>query len=146
MYAYSTYYKIDFSTGLITNTDIKITKTYDYLSEIINLIIRIILTLTIEIGLFYLFRLYTKRNFNIVLITNLVTQIFLNVMVNIKLFTSGSLNTIFLLFALEFIILIIEFIIYQILLKNKKRINIILYPIIANIMSFIVGLIIFSFI
>ena len=39
MYAYATYYEIDFSTGTVTTPeDIKVTKTYDYFSEILNLI------------------------------------------------------------------------------------------------------------
>jgi hypothetical protein len=147
MYAYSTYYEIDFSTGTVTTPqDIKVTKTYDYFSEVLNLIVRIALTLAIELGLFYLFRLYTKRNFMVVLIVNLITQIFLNVAVNISLYNSGSLSALFLLFGLEFVILIIEFIAYQILLKDKKRWTIILYPILANILSFVLGLYIFSFI
>ena len=107
MYAFATYYEIDFSTGTVTTPqDIKVTKTYDYFDEVLNLIIRIVLTLAIEIGLFYLFRLYTKRNFMVVLIVNLITQIFLNVAVNISLYNSGSLSALFLLFGLEFIILI----------------------------------------
>ena len=147
MYAYATYYEIDFSTGTVTSPeDIKVTKTYDYFSEIFNLIVRIVLTLAIELGLFFLFRLYTKRNFNVVLITNLVTQIFLNVVINISLYNSGYMDALFLLFALEFVVLIIEFITYQILLKEKKRWIIILYPIIANALSFGLGLFIFRFI
>ena len=147
MYAFATYYEIDFSTGTVTTPqDIKVTKTYDYFDEVLNLIIRIVLTLAIELGLFYLFRLYTKRNFMVVLIVNLITQIFLNVAVNISLYNSGSLSALFLLFGLEFIILIVEFIVYQILLKDKKRWAIILYPILANIFSFICGVIIFNFI
>ena len=147
MYAYSTYYEIDFSTGTVsTPQDIKVTKTYDYFSEILNLIVRIILTLVIELGLFFLFRLYSKRNFKVVLITNLVTQIFLNVAINISLYNSGYMDALFLLFALEFVVLIIEFIAYQILLKEKKRWVIILYPIIANALSFGLGLFIFRFI
>ena len=147
MYAYSTYYEIDFSTGTVsTPEDIKVTKTYDYFSEILNLIVRIVLTLVIELGLFFLFRLYTKRNFKVVLITNLLTQIFLNVVINISLYNSGYMDALFLLFALEFVILIIEFIAYQLLLKEKKRWIIILYPIIANALSFGLGLFIFRFI
>ena len=122
------------------------TKTYDYFSEILNLIVRIILTLVIELGLFFLFRLYSKRNFKVVLITNLVTQIFLNVVINIALYNSGYMSALFLLFALEFVELIIEFTAYQILLKEKKRWVIILYPLIANALSFGLGLFIFRFI
>ena len=137
MYAYATYYEIDFSTGTInTPKDIKVTNTYDYLGETLGLLFRIVATLAIEIGVFYLFRLYTKRNLNVVLIINLITQIFLNVAVNVINYTSGILSAILLLFLLEFIILIVEFIAYQILLKDKNRFLIILYPIIANLLSF----------
>ena len=137
MYAYATYYEIDFSTGTInTPKDIKVTNTYDYLGETLGLLFRIVATLAIEIGVFYLFRLYTKRNLNVVLIINLITQIFLNVAVNVINYTSGILSAILLLFLLEFIILIVEFIAYQILLKVKNRFLIILYPIIANLLSF----------
>ena len=43
MYAYATYYEIDFSTGLVTSSEnIKVTNTYNYFSEILNLLIRIV--------------------------------------------------------------------------------------------------------
>ena len=145
MYAYSTYYEIDFSSGTIVSKDnIKVTNTYDYFKEISNLVIRVILTLAIEIGIFYLFRLYTKRNFYVVLIVNLLTQIFLNVTVNVTLYTSGSLSAMLLLFSLEFIILLIELIAYQMLLKDKKRWVIIIYSLVANILSFGCGFLIFK--
>lgn len=146
-YAYSTYYEIDFSTGTVsTPQDITIVKTYDYFGEILNLLLRIVLTLAIEIGLFFLLKLYTKHNFIVVLITNLITQIFLNVMLNIELFNHGFLGALFLLFSLEFIILIIEFVVYQKLLKDKKTSRIVFYPLLANALSFGIGLLIFSFI
>lgn len=146
MYAYATYYEIDFSTGTInTPKDIKVTNTYDYLGETLGLLFRIVATLAIEIGVFYLFRLYTKRNLNVVLIINLITQIFLNVAVNVINYTSGILSAILLLFLLEFIILIVEFIAYQILLKDKNRFLIILYPIIANLLSFGLGFVILTY-
>lgn len=146
MYAYATYYEIDFSTGTInTPKDIKVTNTYDYLGETLGLLFRIVATLAIEIGVFYLFRLYTKKNLNVVLIINLITQIFLNVAVNVMNYTSGIISAILLLFALELIILIIEFIAYQILLKDKNRFLIILYPIIANLLSFGLGFVILAY-
>ena len=146
MYAYTTYYEIDFSSGTIdTPGDVKVTNTYNYLKESLGLLFRIVVTLLIEILVFYLFRLYTKRNFNVVLIINLITQIFLNVAVNITNYTSGSLGAIFLLFTLEFIILIIEFIAYQFLLKDKNRLLIIIYPLIANLLSFGLGFVLLSY-
>lgn len=147
MYAFTTYYEIDFSKGIsASQNDIQVVNTYDYFKEILNLVIRVVLTLLIEIGLFFLFKLYTKRNLRIVLIVNLATQIFLNVMVNIELFYSGFLLALILLFVLEFFILIIESALYQALFKEKKHWVILIYSILANILSFVCGLIIFYFI
>ena len=146
MYAFSTYYEIDFSNATVTTPEqIQVKSSYDYLGEILNLLVRIILTLGIEIGLFYLFRLYTKRNFTVVLVVNLITQIFLNVAVNVVHFTSGALSAMLLLVALEFAILIVVFIAYQILFKDKKRWKILLYPLLANALSFACGFILFGF-
>lgn len=146
MYAYATYYEIDFSTGTInTPKDIKVTNTYDYKGETISLLFRIVATLVIEIGVFYLFGLYTKRNLNVVFIVNLITQIFLNVAVNVMNYNSGIISAILLLFTLEFIILIIESIAYRILLKDKNRFLIFIYPIIANLLSFGLGFVILTY-
>ena len=146
MYAFTTYYKVDFSSATVTTPEqIKVGKNYDYFGEILNLLIRVVLTLALEIGLFYLFRLYTKWNFRVVVIINLITQIALNVAVNIMQFFSGALAAIFLLFVLEFAILMVEFIAYQILFKDKKRWKILLYPVLANAISFACGFIVFGF-
>lgn len=136
MYAYATYYEIDFSDL----DNIKIKKTYDYSSEIINFLIRVILTLIIELGLFFLMFLYTKRNLKAVVIVNLITQILLNIILNVANYNSGWLSAVFLLFILEFIVLTIELVAYLILLKDKNKILIVLYPIVANLLSFGISL------
>lgn len=145
-YAYATYYEIDFSTGTInTPEDIVIKKNYDYGSEILGFIVRVVLTLTIEIGFFFLTHLFTKHNLKVVLITNIVTQVILNVILNISMYHSGALDAIFLLFILEFFVLIIEVVAYQIFMKDKNRFLIAFYPIVSNILSFILGLVLFMY-
>ena len=80
MYAYATYYEIDFSTGTITTPeDITIKKTYNYGGEILGFIVRVTITLIIEIGFFFLTHLFTKHNFKVVVITNVITQLLLNI-------------------------------------------------------------------
>lgn len=147
MYAFTTYYEIDFSNGIsVSQENIKVINSYNYFNEILNLVIRVVLTLVIEIGLFFLFKLYTKRNLSIVIIVKLATQIFLNVAINIEQFYSGFLSAIILLFDLEVFILIIESVLYQALFKEKKHWVILIYSILANVLSFVCGLIIFYFI
>lgn len=135
-YAFSSYYEIDFS-----NNDISIKKTYNYFPEIAWLFLRITLTLAIELGLFFLFRLFTLRNIIVVGITNIVTQLGLNIYLNIVSYYYGGLNALFQLLILEFIILIIEPIIYIIFTKGKNKWLVLLYGICANIISFLAGLI-----
>ena len=146
-YAYSAYYEIDFSTGTInTPEEIKVAKTYNYGREILEFLIRVALTLLIEIGLFFLIQvLYTKHNLKVVLITNLITQVLLNVVLNISIFNSGTLNSVLLLFIMEFVVLGIELISYNIFMKDKNRFIINLYAVLTNILSFGLGLILLLF-
>lgn len=133
-YAFSSYYDIDFSNG-----DIKIKESYDHGKELLKLVVRVLTTLAIEVGLFFLMRLYSKRNLIIVILTNLATQIILNIIVNIKIFYNGKHSAIGILIIGELIVLAIEFIIYQLFIKDKKRWVVISYPIIANVLSLILG-------
>ena len=140
-YAFNTELEIDFS-----NNEIKIKNTYPYFIEVLQLIFRISITLFIEIGLFFIFKLYTKRNIIVVGITNIVTQLALNLVINITTYFDGSLLAIFYLILMEFLILIIEPIIYIIFTKEKKKWLVLIYGLLANILSFFIGAIILTFI
>ena len=69
-YAFSSYYTVDLSrNGII------LVNSYDYVRETIYLIIRIIVTIILEILVAILFRIKGKRNYIIIIITNVVTQV-----------------------------------------------------------------------
>jgi hypothetical protein len=55
-YAYDSYYKIDLSSN-----EMMVKKSYDYFGNILFLIFRIVLVLSVEIGLLFLLKMYTKR-------------------------------------------------------------------------------------
>lgn len=135
-YAFTSKYEINFNAN---NQTIKIKNTYPYFKEVLLFILRISITLAIEIGLFIIFRLYTKRNILVVGITNIITQVLLNIILNLELYFKGSLSTILLYILLEVIILIIEPIIYIIFTRNKNKFLVLLYGILANILSFVIG-------
>lgn len=137
-YAFTSKYEINFNAN---NQTIKIKNTYPYFKEILLFILRLSITLAIEIGLFFLFRLYTKRNILVVGITNIITQVLLNIILNLELYFNGSLSTILLYIILEVFILIIEPIIYIIFTRNKNKFLVLLYGILANILSFVIGVI-----
>lgn len=136
MYAFRSYFKIDFF-----KEEIKIKNTYPYYKEVIEFILRLAITLAIEIGLYFLFRLHTKRNFKIVMIVNIATQLLLNIIINLGTFYQGELYALIILILCEMAIFILEPIIYIILMRKKNKLLIALYGIIANVLSFAIGLI-----
>ena len=138
-YAFESTFEIDFA-----NIDIKVKNTYNYFSNILGLILRTALTLLIELSLFFILRLYTKRNFLVVLITNIITQLGLNILLNTVIYLDGKLGALFLLIVLEIAITIIEPIIYLILTRKKNKLIFLLYGIIANMISFGLGILFFK--
>ena len=147
-YAFDAYYTVDMAEaegeGIIKITE---RKSYDYSSEISSLIARIAATMVIEICVALLFNLRTKNALLVILAVNAVTQISLNVALNIISFYSGGLYTMFWYFVLEPLIFIFEAAIYTVLLpKRAKKPHrawfYILYAFIANALSFASGFLI----
>ena len=129
-YSYDSYYKIDLSSN-----DMIVKNSYNYFGNILLLIFRIVLVLSVEIGLLFLLKMYTKRNFIVTLILNVIGQLFLNIYVFISLYFNGTSSGIFTLLLVGLQVFIVQFIAYQFLLKKKHRLLIILYPILASVIS-----------
>ena len=139
-YAFSTYYTTDLSTG-------KTFKSYDYFSEILGLVIRILLTIGIEIGIALLFK-YRGAKLTLIIITNVVTQLILNIGLNITNFYSGPLAMTLMYIGWEAIVFIVEAVVYSVGIRiiennagetHRKWFIPILYALAANLMSFILG-------
>lgn len=145
-YAFDSYFKLDYNNLAISNIE----KNYNYGSEILHFFLRCIITITIELLLAYFVFRFKKKSFIIILITNLVTQIFLNVFLNISNYYHGSLSLIINYIVLELLIVLIEAVTYVLLIKRVdkeyKISGIILYAILANILSFGLGLIILRYV
>ena len=139
-YAFSTYYTTDLSTG-------KTVKSYNYFSEILGLVIRILLTIGIEIGVALLFK-YRGAKLTLIIITNVVTQLILNIGLNITNFYSGPLAMTLMYIGWEAIVFIVEAVVYSVGIRiiennagetHRKWFIHILYALAANLMSFILG-------
>lgn len=144
-YAFHSYYKVSFSNDQIV---VSIEKNYDYSLETISLVARILLTLAVEILIALLFGLRKKNILLFVIAVNVVTQIILNVLLNIINYKSGGAMFIFNYIWMEMLIILIEAIVFS---AYFKRLNLDppikrwvgpVYSIAANSASFIVGLII----
>ena len=84
-YAFSSYYEVGLSDGNIT-----LTNNYNYTKEILLLILRIVITIAVELVVALIFiKWFKKREFLIILFTNIVTQIILNVLVNLVTYFTG---------------------------------------------------------
>ncbi|MEG0775442.1 hypothetical protein [Clostridium sp.] len=100
--------------------------------------IRVALTLLIEGIIFWLFKFRQKRSWLIFLVINLVTQGALNALLN----NGGSLMPSYLIFGLivgEVFVFIAEIIAFSIFIKEYKKVYILNYVLIANLISLIVG-------
>ena len=156
-YAFDTYYTVDmkgidihdveYNEELSTNERIEAYRSYEYRQEMIGLAVRIVLTIVIEMLVALLFGFREKKQLVILAVVNIITQILLNVGLNIINYNSGSMAFSIFYVLLEIVVFILEAILYCTLLKKasitkKKNWYYVLYSFIANLVSFVAGMII----
>lgn len=149
-YAFNSYFEFDmkdYVDGGITlnkaNNDIELEKNYQYWKEILEFFVRLIVCLGIELGLAFAFR-FNKKSIKIISLTNVLTQLGLNLSLNLVALFVGKNILITIIYGLiEIVIVAIEATIFKIFCRRKDEDNrfIILYTIIANIVSFVAGMI-----
>ena len=142
-YAFDSYFTVDLSAY---DTDpIMARQSYDYTWEIISLIARIILTIALELGIALLFGYRGKKVLGFLAVVNILTQVTLNVALNIINYNSGALTFTFSYVLFEILVFAIEAIVYAALLKKfsskeQKKGRAVGYAFIANAASFALGL------
>lgn len=156
-YAFDTYYTVDmegidihnveYNEELSTNERIEAYRSYEYRQEMLGLAVRIVLTIVIEMLVALLFGFREKKQLVILAVVNIITQILLNVGLNIINYNSGSMAFSIFYVLLEIVVFILEAILYCTLLKKasitkKKNWYYVLYSFIANLVSFVAGMII----
>lgn len=163
-YAFHSYYFVDMrnvqSETIGTIAKISVTQSYDYSAEILGFFVRFIVTLGVETLLALAFGLRTKRAFLTVLAANGVTQIALNLLLNVRLHFNNLYGVIPLYFFAELFIFAAEAALYCFILGKRKnggengsadenggkaaiaysKKRLILYAFTANLVSFCIGL------
>ena len=151
-YAFDSYFSVSLTDSEISSVIAKdetlsfsAIKSYDYLSEILSLIARIVLTITIELLIALLFAFRNKKQFLFIVVVNLVTQIALNVALNLINYNYGPLLFVFAYILFELLVLIIEAVLFTVFLRKYSDSPVpiwktITYAFIANAVSFVVGL------
>lgn len=154
-YAFDSYFTVDLEEMKIsegTETSVMVAKeSYNYTWEIISLVVRIIATILIEIAIAYVFWYKNKMQIRFIMIVNLITQVILNVALNVVNYRSGFLAFCLAYVGYELIVLLIEVLIYQKALPRwdaKKRWRYLpaLYALIANVASCVIGFLIVKWI
>jgi len=113
--------------------------------SVFGFVVRLLLTLVLEIGIALLFGFTFKNSLKVLLITNLVTQVILNVL-TFGAYTAGGFFFVAIVFSMaEVLIIIAELVVYMKLLTEKKKWIRAVYAIVANIVTFLAGFMLFSF-
>lgn len=148
-YAFDSYYKVNLTGIDIKNatSDIVVTasQSYKYGKEMVSLLVRIVLTILIELGIALLAGYREKKQFRFLILVNVITQVLLNIRLNMIAYQNGSLALAIHYIKLELLIFAIEAFLYATVLqgiseKKVKKFSTVMYALIANLISFIVGM------
>lgn len=147
-YAFSSYFTVDLkgvNGATASSVVLKATKSYDYFAEIVGLLFRVVATVALELGVAWLFKLRSKKAVLCVLITNCITQVVLNVVLNVFNYFDGPFTMILIYFLAEYFVFAAEAVTYSVVLKKVQQSPVpvwksILYAFVANLLSFVVGM------
>lgn len=140
-YAFDSYFTIDLDAAGPTLT---LKKSYDYTWETISLVARIVLTILLELGVALLFGFRGKQVLLTITGINVVTQVGLNLALNIINYSQGSMAFVLFYLLLELAVFVLEAVLYLRLLRRAsptplKKGRVILYALAANVLSFAGG-------
>ena len=146
-YAFYSYYTVDLSE----DHEVSAKRNYQWGREIIGLLLRISFTVSIEMVVAAFFGFKGAGIDKLLVLVNLLTQILLNVSLNVIDLNSGGWVCLRWYVILELVIIAIEAAIYCVLLKKlderkKKAGFYAIYAVVANIISFATGALILALI
>lgn len=138
-YAFATRY-----LATVIDDDILLTKNYKVASEVLFLIARIVLTIFIEVAIAWLFKIRQKKLIWLIMIVNVITQVTLNILLNLSNFYYGIVVAITTLLLLEIVVFAIEALIYGLTFKRLSQGEIkgfkgVIYALVANSASLLIG-------
>ena len=141
-YAFDSYYTVDLSD---LSAPLSAQRNYDYTWELISLAARNVLTILLELAVALAFGFREKRLVAFIAAANVVTQVILNVALNLVNYYSGSLAFTLSYVLFELIVFAAEAAAFAVLFRRfseseQKRGKILLFAFVANALSFGLGL------
>lgn len=119
----------------------------DYIREItpwkniiVQFVFTVFFTLLIEVGILALMMYKLKTSYKLVLIVNVITQSILHISLILGTLFASVFGSIGVFIIGELIVFILEIIIYGRFLKEQSKLRAILYALLANIASLVIGL------
>ena len=140
-YAFDSYFTIDVS-ALTPTQPLTAAKTYDYTLEILSLLARILITVALELGIAWLFGFRDPRELKLLLLVNAITQVALNVALNLVNYNNGHQAFARAYLGYELLVFFAEAGVYCIFLsriRSERLRKCIGYAFIANAVSFLAG-------
>ena len=139
-YAFTSWFDARLSDG-----ELALSKSYDYSGAIVNFAVRCALTIALECSAaYFIFRLRTPGRLKAVAAVNVITQLALNLVVNIIAYLAGSFMIAFRFFLLEYLVFAAEGALYDMFFRRAgepvpvKRCWAL--SLVGNLMSYALGL------
>lgn len=148
-YAFRSHYRLTLPTpgenAVSGEVDMILKKEHNVFTELGGLVFRIVLTLAVELTLAGFFGFRSKKQLRLILLTNLVTQVGLNVLLWMWYFYDGILMAMIRLFLAEIVVLIAELTVYLLKLREEESAGrTMLYTLCANALSVVLGFLFLS--
>ncbi len=136
---------VDYNEELSSDDRLNVYKSYNYGVEIGSLVARILITILIEMAIALLFGYREKKQLLLLVGVNSGTQIILNVLLNIVNYNLGEMAFVVFYVLFELVVFAIEAVLFYHLLnkisvKQKTKWLAIVYALVANAVSFGVGM------
>ncbi len=136
---------VDYNDEMSSNERIDAHKSYNYRLEVTSLIVRIIITIIIEMVIALLFGYREKKQLLLLAGVNTTTQIILNVLLNVINYNSGEMAFVIMYGLFEVIVFAIEAVVFyyflnRVSIKAKPKWHAIIYALVANVVSFLAGM------
>ena len=139
-YAFDSYF-----TAEVDGTRLSAEKSYDYTGEALSLIVRIVITIIAELAIALLFGFRERKQIRFITLINIITQVALNLALNIINYSSSVITFIIFYFILEVAVFITEAILYNWYLKKNSLKEVpkwkpSAYALTSNFVSFTLGI------
>ena len=134
-FAFDSYYRVD----LQDDGTLAVQETPYLTRNLMSFAIRVAVTITVELLIALVFRYRDKKEIRLIVITNCITQVMLNLLLSFIDYTSGLLTWVFIFPVLEIAVFIIEAIVYAIGLRSHSRKRAVCYALLANAATALIG-------